>query len=397
MSVDLISCETTLTPYDDSEVATPEVISPPPDHAVNSRYPLISKYKIIKRQASESAWIFFAEEPGTSKPLVMKVLRSYSDSRYNLSSVAERLQCQLEAFQQNRIFTPEVYIGLARLYNQPIVEDHILIGDIIQYPADAKFEPGMEYALIMERLPDERRLDQLLKGNEDEILELLPMLTGRIATLHISRILPLPEEESVYWGSYPGLKRKLDENLAFFELLLDRVNSSAIETTVEELISGLREVFTEEHFGHYLEQRIQAGYIKHCHGDIKALNTWILPNNDNDHLQHSPVKLLDAIDFNPLFRNIDILSDFAMLVVDVQARTSSSKLVCSMTNSYLRQTSQDDTVARSLLEFYVVEKAIVAATINILFDHQFELGQRLLELAQINLERLTRNWQYQLV
>lgn len=375
-----------------SEDDTPEVVpsSLSPDLSV------ITTYKIIKRQASESAWIFFAEEPGTSKPLVMKVLRSYSDSRYNLSGVAERLQCQLEAFQQNRIFTPEVYIGLARLYNQPIVEDHISMGGIIQHPADAEFEPDAEYALIMERLPDERRLDQLLKGNEDEIPELLSMLTAHIATLHTSRIPPLPEEESVYWGSYPGLKRKLDENLAFFELLLDRVDSSAIETTVEELISGLREVFTEEHFGRYLEQRIQAGYIRHCHGDIKALNTWILPGNDNDHLQQSPVKLLDAIDFNPLFRNIDILSDFSMLVVDVQARTSSSELAFTMINRYLQQTSQDDKLARSLLEFYVVEKAIVAATINILFDHQFELGQRLLELARVNLESLAHNWQYQL-
>ena len=389
MSVDLMS-ETALTSYNSLEVARLEAISSPPNHAVNNKYPLISKYKIISRQASESAWIFFVEDTIFSKSLVMKVLRPYSDSRYNLSDVAERQQCQREALRQNRIFTPEVYIGLVRLYNRPIAEDHILIGEIIQNPDDAKFEPGAEYALIMERLPDERRLDQLLAGPYDEVQELLTTLTRYISSLHTdTRRLPsLPEDESVDRGSFASLQSKLDENIAFLELLLDRTNSSTIVTTVEKLVSGLREVFTEEHYGEYLKQRVQSGYIKHCHGDIKALNIWILPNTHEDHLEHFPVKLLDAIDFNPLFCNIDILSDFAMLVVDVQARTLSSELVENMIKTYLRCTDQDNKVARSLLEFYVTEKAIIAATINILFDNQFGLGQRLLELALSNLRHL---------
>ena len=48
-----------------------------------------------------------------------------------------------------------------------------------------------------------------------------------------------------------------------------------------------------------------------------------------EHSQLS-VKLLDAIDFNPLFNNIDILSDFAMLAIDVWARTQSVTFACRM-------------------------------------------------------------------
>ena len=70
----------------------------------------------------------------------MKVLRPFRDIRYDLSSVTERQRCQFEAFQQNSVFAPEVYIGLACLHNQPSEEDHILIGDIIKQPTQAALE-----------------------------------------------------------------------------------------------------------------------------------------------------------------------------------------------------------------------------------------------------------------
>src|SRR5437660_8875530 len=98
-AVDLIS-ESALTPNNISRVSTPEVV---PSHPTFS---LITRYTITSSQASESAWIFFTSDPVTFKPLVMKVLRPYSDIRYSLSDGAERQRCQFEAYQQNRVFTP---------------------------------------------------------------------------------------------------------------------------------------------------------------------------------------------------------------------------------------------------------------------------------------------------
>src|SRR5947199_8559404 len=79
---------------------------------------VITEYTITHRQTSESAWIFFINDNSTLKPMVAKVLRPYSDLRYNLSDATERQRCQLEAFQHNRIFTPEVYIGNDRLLSR---------------------------------------------------------------------------------------------------------------------------------------------------------------------------------------------------------------------------------------------------------------------------------------
>ena len=380
-ALDLIS-ESVYALRDISEDSTPEVVPSYPTLSVFTRY------LITSRQASESAWIFFTSDPTTFKPLVMKVLRPFRDIRYDLSGVTERQRCQFEAFQQNSVFTPEVYIGLACLHNQPSEEDHILIGDIIKQPTQAALEQDAEYALIMERLPDDRRFDQLLQGDEGAVQNFLDTLTCHIANLHKHRTPSLTEEESAYWGSYPQLQRKLEENLAFLALVLDKENSPSMKATVERLTTGLRQIFTEDRYAHYLEQRIQAGYIKHCHGDIKSLNIWITPDSADDQQHHLSVKLLDAIDFNPLFRNIDILSDFAMLVIDVWARTCSATFARRMIDNYLQLTHQDDTPTWTIFTFYLVEKAIVAAAISILFDNQLELGLRLLHLAQKHLNHL---------
>ncbi len=337
-ALDLIS-ESVYTLRDSTEDSTPEVVPSYPTLSV------LTRYIITSRQASESAWIFFTSDPTTFKPLVMKVLRPFRDIRYDLSGVTERQRCQFEAFQQNSVFTPEVYIGLACLHNQPSEEDYILIGDIIKQPTQAALEQDAEYALIMERLPDDRRFDQLLQDDEGAVQNFLDTLTCHIANLHKHRTPSLTEEESAYWGSYPQLQRKLEENLAFLALVLDKENSPSMKATVERLTTGLRQIFTE--------------------------------------------------DLNPLFRNIDILSDFAMLVIDVRARTCSATFARRMIDNYLQLTHQDDTPTWTIFTFYLVEKAIVAAAINILFDNQLELGLRLLHLAQEHLNLLVNFWLYQ--
>ncbi len=353
---------------------------------------VITEYMITHRQASESAWIFFINDNATCKPMVAKVLRPYFDLRYDLSDATKRQRCQLEAFQHNRIFTPEAYIGLAKLHHQPTGEDRIVLGGINQHPSLETLEPGAEYALIMERLPDNFRLDQLLEGDESTVEYLLDALTSHIAHLQKNQTLSLTEKECANWGSYLTLQNKLEENLAFLSLVLNEVNSPSLKETIERLCTGLREIFTVEHYTHYFEERVHAGFIKHCHGDIKSLNIWIMPG---DQLQKNSIKLLDAIDFNPLFNNIDILSDFAMLVIDVWARTSSAQLACRMIDYYLRLTDQDTIAARIIFEYYLIEKAIVASAINILFDNQFELGLRLLDLAQERLNHLSDCMLYQ--
>src|SRR5207247_1238668 len=114
----------------------------------------------------------------------------------------------------------------------------------------------------------------------------------------------------------------------FLNQIMDKSENDE-SSTYYWLKDRLLEVFKEFEYQHFFEQRVQKDRIKRCHADLKAPNIWIaplpLPGTQNEYWYHKEpwkyVYLLDAIDFNPMYGYIDILSDFAMLVTDIHART----------------------------------------------------------------------------
>ncbi|HZS77460.1 MAG TPA: hypothetical protein VFA41_12675 [Ktedonobacteraceae bacterium] len=340
-------------------------------------------YFIEKQFHSESAWIVFAHN-FSNEPYVLKILRDYRDTRYDLSTPDKRRQCQLEALQKNRMFTPDSYKGLALVCDWKDGQ-YILTGDILENPTHEILESGLnaEYALIMKRLPDEQRLDNLLNQYGMTLYDDLCMLTSYLAEVHERLELPDDIPENPYWGSPRQLEDKLWHNLELLHLILASDQYSYLQESILRLHSGLLEVFSQCRSAAFFEQRLREKAIRNCHGDIKALNLWILPP-DEGNFPCDRVKLLDAIDFNPTYCNIDTLSDFAMLAVDIETRTN-PWLADSLVDYYLELTNQDNEAARTVLAYYRIEKAIVGAAISIVYDNLPELGLRLLNVAQRHL------------
>jgi aminoglycoside phosphotransferase family enzyme len=214
--------------------------------------------------------------------------------------------------------------------------------------------------------------------------------------MHVNLTPSLSLEEASSWGSYEQLYNKLLENLHILDLV-PTVSRDGERICAKERIDCLRkrfiELFSQPRYRDYFEQRVQAQRIKCCHGDIKSPNIWMLPDNtgSNSELKQC-IKILDAIDFNPLFSNIDILSDFAMLVIDIQTRTHSSALADTMIDHYLALTAQNEPVARAVLGYYLVEKAIVGTYISIVYDDLPDLGLSLLEVAEMRINCLMDLW-----
>jgi aminoglycoside phosphotransferase family enzyme len=103
---------------------------------------------------------------------------------------------------------------------------------------------------------------------------------------------------------------------------------------------------------------------------LKAPNIWIAPYELSSNVESEEiVRVLDAIDFNPSYCNIDILSDLAMLAIDLEVRTKSSVLADLMIDEYLENTGQDDKIARLVLSYYLVEKAYVGSAISFVYDN----------------------------
>lgn len=374
-------------------------ISSSPDAPVTSPLSIFAHpYSIEDKRVSECAWVLFAQDELSSDECrVIKILREYRDSRYDLSTIDRRQHCQLEALMRNRTFSPEVYIGLAQVIELELEQGFVSIGEIIEHPTREMLDPDREYALVMYRLPEDRRLDYLLKEkNKASLRSHIRIMTEHIAYLHNHCSSPVScNQEGMQWGSYEQLYNKLQHNLALLDLVsaANKFGKPGPAQSSSENLNHLKEillrVFSQEHYRNYFELRVRNGHIRLCHGDLKSPNIWILSGGDSfDAAPAQYVKILDAIDFNPSYCNVDILSDFAMLAIDVEIRTESTLLANEMIDNYLTLTGQDDDISRLVLGYYLVEKAIVGAGISIIYDHLPQFGLSLLEVAAARLQAL---------
>jgi len=388
--------------------------------------PTRNRYEIEDTRLSECALILFARDAPESKRVVIKLLRNYADTRYNLDTLERRQHCQLEALERNKVFTPDVYQGLARAdyFDLPqgtfpvseIIKNpmpagisqlnlrngYIYTNPIIEKPTEQTLDPGVEYALVMNELPQNRRLDHLLLQESKLSLQYIRLLTRHIAHVHELLDPATFSQDGLQWGSYEQLRRKLMHNFGLLDLVLVANSHCRINSWSEETLTQLRETlgrlkkvlisaFMQSCYHDYFEQRAKEQRIRRCHGDLKSPNIWILPG-DRENDEKDAVKILDAIDFNPAYSNIDTLSDLAMLVIDIQTRTGSDFLADKMIKCYLSLTGQEGDVAKSVLDYYLVEKAIVGAAISIVYDDAPSLGLNLLKVAEMRLNCLINKW-----
>src|SRR6266566_5991867 len=123
-------------------------------------------FQITDWNKSPSAQLFLVSHNRTEQQSVIKMLCSYQDTRYSLKTLAKRQQCLLEALQRNRVFTPELYIGLAPLYHLDPHKRTIRIGEVTEDPAQTLLDADTEYVLLMKPQDQETRLDYLLRDRE---------------------------------------------------------------------------------------------------------------------------------------------------------------------------------------------------------------------------------------
>lgn len=357
-------------------------------------------YKIHTVKRSENAKLLFHND---NDKYVFKILQPYKDHRYSLKELTERQACLIEGWYWNRLFSPDVYVGFARLYNYDPEQDQpsqIEVGRFLDPDREPLVE-NAEYALVMWQLPQPSRLDMLLKnGNDASRQRYADIMTQFLAHIHTNLAFELDEpSKKIFWGSVGQLKEKLTNNLVSVEKPGVPDKTVLISAAYDELLEKcrpLREtllpVLTDNkyrEFQQYFVQRIRKQQIKHCHGDLKARNIWITRRRDSAYSEiWSGVRVLDAVDFNPEFRNIDTLSDFAMLVADIHARTDSLAVVDSMVDDYLRLTKQEDKGSRFVLNYYLIEKAFVGALVSILYDKDTDLGQQYLKVCDGYLTKL---------
>lgn len=352
--------------------------------------PAIRKYKIEKVLYSDPSRILFAREVISGKQVVIKVLIKVKNDGCDLSTIEKRQQAQLYGLQWNKRVTPDAYLGLALVgptHNIFSPEGVIELSEIIEIPEVENLDTLFEYAVVMRRLPEDLQLSALLKYSVASFVNnYILLVTRRIAKIHrVLESFPICQDDGKDWGSCRQLQEKLQQNIQRVDSLLAAYPTH--QATFKSLGQSLLAVFEHSIYQRYFEQRRLDGYIKPCHGDLKTQNIWIVPGSLSEEIWQG-VKILDAIDYNPTFSNIDILSDFAMFVVDVQARTGSTLLAEKMVGWYLGLTQQENEVARFVLDYYLIEKGLIRAALRSASEGLSEPDQNFLVIARGYLERL---------
>jgi len=254
--------------------------------------------------------------------------------------------CQLE-IELNRRSAPELYLERISVYCNPLT--HELSLD----PTCAQQQDWqvVDYLVKMRQFDPEQLLSREIK-NHPLAFKRVTQLAQQIAHFHSQADRCYPP---IFWGSaecvlqpmlanFPSLKALFAQLIAQQKLsqhTLTRLKLLAQHTSAQHtLIAPL------------LTQRQEQGFVRACHGDLHLDNITIFNNR---------VILFDGIEFNEQFRFIDVISDLAFLLTDLdanQCQLTSKQLL----NQYLIATG--DYAALSLLNFYQTYRAMVRAKIT---------------------------------
>jgi aminoglycoside phosphotransferase family enzyme/predicted kinase len=247
----------------------------------------------------------------------------------DFSTLEKRRQACEDELRLNRRFAPELYLEVVPVTGSP------------QQPRMNGAGKPFEYAVRMREFPQADQLDRRLAAGQLG-LEDMDALARRLADFHAAA--PVAPVESPY-GEPLLVQRAAREN---FELLLAGATGD-LQTQLQVLCD-----WSETHFETLrplMLLRKDGGFVREVHGDLHLANlvrmgTVVVP--------------FDCIEFSAELRWVDVLSDIAFLLMDLQFR-GHPELAYRLLNRYLE--ANGDYEALPLLPYYRVYRALVRAKV----------------------------------
>ena len=242
---------------------------------------------------------------------------------------ARRFYCEQE-LKLNRRLAPALYL------------DVVAITGTIDAPVLGGDGPALEYAVKMLEFPQEALASQLLSRNELGVAD-IDVLAAKVAAFHAKIEVAAPD---IAFGRPDGILRIALQNFAQIRPLLaapaDRAELDALALWAER-----------EHKAHHAAfiERQRGGFIRECHGDLHLGNIARIEGE---------ITIFDCIEFNDAMRWIDVMSEVAFTVMDLQDR-GRADLGHRFLNAYLEITG--DYAGLSVLRFYLAYRAMVRAMV----------------------------------
>jgi aminoglycoside phosphotransferase family enzyme/gluconate kinase len=284
------------------------------------------------------SWVFLAGDYAykLKKPVDLGFL--------DFTTLADREHYCHEELRLSRRLAPDLYLDVVTLRR----EDHRLrfdgVGEVV------------EFAVRMRRFEQEAQLDRRLEAGllDTDDIDGIAELIGRF---HLSA--PTAESGSP-WGSPETVVVPVRENFSHLGPAMD----CGRRGTIVERLRGWSETRFLELREPLLGRREQ-GRIRECHGDLHLRNMALVDDR---------IVAFDGIEFDPALRWIDVVSDCAFLIMDLESR-GRRDLAWRFLNRWLEITG--DYAALELLPWYLVYRHMVRAKVDAI-----RLGQAGLDEAE---------------
>jgi aminoglycoside phosphotransferase family enzyme/predicted kinase len=265
---------------------------------------------------THTAVLFFAgERVYKVKKAVRFPFVDFTDRRARASA------CHREV-ELNRRLAPDVYLGVAGVVGPD--------GDVA------------EHAVVMRRLPSERRLAALARGGSDVGNEVRDV--ARLVAEFHNRASTGPDiDAAARVGHVRDLwSASLDELRRSSEAVADQGIVETITSLAMRYLDGRARLFDE---------RIAGGHARDGHGDMLADDIFCLEDGP---------RILDCLEFDDTLRYGDVLADVAFLAMDLE-RLGRADAAEQFLRSYAELSGA--TWPASLAHHYIAYRALVRAKV----------------------------------
>jgi uncharacterized protein len=262
-------------------------------------------------------------------PYAYKLKKPVNLGFLDFSSLEKRRFFCEEELRLNRRLAPSLYLEVVSIAGSP------------DSPALHGTGEAIEYAVKMVQFPEEARLDRMLARGElgpshiDLLARELAEFHGRVAVAGGDK--PFGDPDRVYEPvrqNFIQIRPRIEAG--------DQAPLQRLESWSDTSFAELRMTF---------EHRKRRGFIRECHGDAHLANmVWL----------EERAMLFDCLEFSANLRWIDVMSELAFLVMDLDDR-GRPDLARRALNGYLEHTG--DYAGLAVFRFYQVYRALVRAKV----------------------------------
>ncbi|HJU12590.1 MAG TPA: AAA family ATPase [Candidatus Binataceae bacterium] len=268
---------------------------------------------------------------------VYKVRKAVRFAFIDCSTLDRRLAlCQREV-ELNRRLSPHVYLGIVAISRNGT-------GFTLDQ-STSRSRDIVEFAVKMRRLPEDRRLDSMIKRNA-VLAEDIKNIADTIGSFHAGA----PNSHSWDYGAAANVWRMTIGNLVEIEQL--RPDTSFLGRIAQ--IESYSRRYIAAHW-ELLNKRAHEGRIREGHGDLRA---------DAVYLTSNGIRIIDCLEFDERLRYGDIANEMAFLAMDID-RLGHPELARQLISHFA-----SDLDMTLLVPFYKSYRATVRAKVELLRSRQ---------------------------